>query len=173
MLPYLTGERAPHWSSLPRGVLFGLQRRHGRAHIVRAALEGVMYQLHAVLRLLEDSGVEPHEIRATGGFAASRLWRQIMADVFDRPISVALRFEGSAFGAALLGMQALGLVDSLEAADEFVQMGEVHEPIPEHADVHRELQPIFERLYSDLLPEFRALADLQQRLPMEHGTADE
>ena len=61
---------------------------------------------------MRDAGNEVHEIRATGGFARSALWRQMLADVLGMPVGYPAGHEGSAFGAALLGMQALGMVDS-------------------------------------------------------------
>lgn len=159
MLPSLTGERAPHWSSVPRGVVFGLQRHHGRPHLVRAAMEGVVHQLHAVLQLLEATGGTIGEVRATGGFAASPLWRQIMADVLGRRISVPTR-GGSVFGAALLGMRALGWLGSLHEAAAFADIAHAHEPEPAAAGVHRRLQPIFDGLHGALLPAFTALAEV-------------
>jgi gluconokinase len=159
MLPYLTGERAPHWSSLPRGVLFGLQRHHGRGHVVRAVLEGIVFQLYAVLRSLEEFGIRPSEVRATGGFTRSPLWRQIMADVFDRPIATPAHAEGTSLGAAMLGRVALGLEESLESAARVVRVSQLERPIPEHAAAYRGAYEVFERLYERLLPEFEAAAD--------------
>ena len=80
MLPYLLSERAPHWSALPRGAYVGLTREHRREHLVRAALEGVCQQLALVLHSMRAAGNEVREIRATGGFARSPLWRQMLAD---------------------------------------------------------------------------------------------
>lgn len=168
MLPYLTGERAPHWSSLPRGVLFGLQRHHGRPHLVRAAMEGVVYQMNAVLRLLEATVGHSSEVRVTGGFAASPLWRQIMADVLQRPISVPTR-SGSAFGAALLGMRALGWLDSLDESGSFVEIAHEHVPDPAAGAVHQRLQPIFDGLHDALLPAFAALADADADPPPDRS----
>lgn len=170
MLPSLAGERAPHWSSLPRGVLFGLQRHHGRPHLVRAAMEGVVHQLQAVLGLLESAGGGISEVRATGGFAASPLWRQVMADVLERRISVPTR-AGSVFGAALLGMRALGWLDSLHDAQSFVDIAHEHDPDPAAGAVHRRLQPIFDGLHDALLPAFTALAEVDGLLPGNDGPA--
>ena len=94
----------------------GLTRHHGRGHLVRAALEGVCQQLALVLASMRDAGNEVHEIRATGGFARSALWRQMLADALGMPIGFAAGHEGSAFGAALLGMEALGLVEGIDRA---------------------------------------------------------
>ena len=157
MLPYLLSERAPHWSSEPRGAYVGLTRHHGRGHLVRAALEGVCQQLALVLASMRDAGNEVHEIRATGGFARSPLWRQMLADALGMPIGFAGGHEGSAFGAALLGMEALGLVDGIDRAAQLVGIEDVVEPDPGAAAVYADLRPTFASLCEALLPAFRAL----------------
>ena len=86
MLPYLLSERAPHWSALPRGAYIGLTREHRREHLVRAAVEGVCQQLALVLHSMRAAGNEVRSIRATGGFARSQLWRQILADTLGMDV---------------------------------------------------------------------------------------
>jgi gluconokinase len=157
MLPYLLSERAPHWDALARGAYVGLTRHHRRGHLVRAALEGVCQQLALVLAALRDAGNEVHEIRATGGFAQSPLWRQMLADVLGMPVGYPAGHEGSAFGAALLGMQALGIVDSIDLAGELVAIDDVVEPDRDAAAVYAELLPTFAALYEALAPAFGAL----------------
>ncbi len=71
-LPYLLGERAPHWSGHPSGVYLGLTREHRREDLLRAAVEGVCLQLSIVLGSLGEAGLEIREIRATGGLLAQR-----------------------------------------------------------------------------------------------------
>lgn len=165
MLPYLLSERAPHWSSLPRAAYVGLTRSHGREHLVRAAVEGVCLQLAVVLDSLEDAGLEVHEVRATGGTLRSDLWRRTLAAALRRPVSVPQQDEGSAFGAALLGLEALGLVESVEVAAELVGPGEVVEPDAHELEVLAGLRPVFADLYDALVPTFTALRDLG--LPIE------
>jgi len=157
MLPYLLSERAPHWSSVPRGAYVGLTRRHGRGHLVRAAVEGVCLQLALVLASMRDAGNAVREIRATGGFARSALWRQMLADALGMPIGFPAGHQGSAFGAALLGMDALGLVDGIDRAADLVGIDEVVEPEPAAAAVYAELLPTFASLYDALGPAFRTL----------------
>ena len=130
MLPYLLSERAPHWSALPRAAYVGLTRAHRREHLVRAALEGVCMQLALVLHAMRSAGNEVREIRATGGFARSPLWRQMLADVLGMDIKFPEGHEGSSFGAALLGMEALDLIHSLDVADDLVQIKETVRPEP-------------------------------------------
>jgi gluconokinase len=157
MLPYLLSERAPHWSSVARGAYVGLTRHHGRGHLVRAALEGVCLQLALVLASVREAGNEVREMRATGGFARSALWRQMLADALGMPIGFAAGHEGSAFGAALLAMDALGLVDGIDRAAQLVQIEDVIEPEPQAAGVYADLLPTFASLYDALTPAFRAL----------------
>ncbi|WP_432498855.1 gluconokinase [Kineococcus gypseus] len=158
VLPHLLSERAPQWSALTSGAVVGLQRRHGRAHVVRAALEGVCQQLALVADSVEAAGPAIDEVRATGGFARSAVWRQLLADVLGRPLSFAAGGqEGSSFGAALVGHHALGHLDLLEASRREVRIGEVVEPRAADAAVHARLRPVFASLADALAPAFRAL----------------
>ena len=143
MLPYLSGERAPRWSGDPRGALVGLTQRHTRAHIVRAALEAVCLQLALVLDAMRAAGLEPTELRATGGFAHSPFWRQLLADVLGMPIGFPAGEQGSAVGAALLGHVALGHLDSVDDAAALVRVAEVVRPDPAVAAGYRRLLPAF------------------------------
>ena len=157
MLPYLLSERAPHWSTVARGAYVGLTRHHGRGHLVRAALEGVCLQLAVVLASVRDAGNEVGEIRATGGFARSDLWRQMLADALGMPIGFPAGHEGSAFGAALLALDALGMVDGIDRAAGLVEIEDVVEPEAGAAAVYADLLPTFTSLYDALEPAFRAL----------------
>jgi gluconokinase len=162
MLPYLLSERAPHWSTLPRGAYVGLTRAHRRPHLVRAALEGVCQQLALVLASLRDAGNAVREIRATGGFARSDLWRQMLCDALGQDVGFTEGHEGSGFGAALLGMEALGVVASIDRAADVITMDEVCHPDPEAAAVYAATLPTFAALFEALTPAFTALRDLDR-----------
>jgi gluconokinase len=166
MLPYLLSERAPHWSSLPRGAYIGLTHEHRREHLVRAALEGVCQQLALVLHSMRAAGNEVRQIRATGGFARSPLWRQMLADALGMEIQFPAGHEGSSFGAALLGMQALGLIESVEVAADLVKIKDVVRPDPAAAAVYASLLPVFSELYEALVPTFTSLRRLAPSLPL-------
>lgn len=170
MLPYLLGERAPHWSPLPRGAYIGLTRGHRRGHLVRAALEGVCQQMALVLQSMRSAGLEVEEVRATGGFARSDLWRQLLADALGMPVHFTDGHEGSSFGAALLGMQALRLVPSVDVAADLVTISSVTHPQPAAAATYAALLPVFAELYDALTPTFTSLRDLAPGLPLG-GTA--
>jgi gluconokinase len=165
-LPYLMGERAPHWSGQPRGVYLGLTREHRREHLLRAALEGVCLQLAVVLASLREAGLEIRDIRATGGFSRSPLWRRILAGAFGRPVGFASSPEGSSLGAALLGMAALGLLDSLDQAADLVEVTESTRPDITEAEAYARLLPIFDNAYEALVPTFTELAQAAVHLPL-------
>ena len=168
MLPYLLSERAPHWSSLPRGAYVGLTRAHRREHLVRAAVEGVCLQLSVVLQSMRLAGLRVDGLRATGGFARSPLWRQVLADALDMEVGFAAGYEGSSFGAALLGMEALGMVPSVEVAADLVTVESRVAPDPAAAGVYAQLRPVFTDLYTALVPTYTALRRLAPALPVEH-----
>jgi gluconokinase len=165
MAPYLLSERAPHWSAVSTGAYVGLTRHHGRGHLVRAAIEGVCQQLNLVLDSMTAAGQHVREIRATGGFTRSPLWRQMLADVLGQPIGFTEHHEGSGFGAALLGMEALELIDSLDVAADLVHIADVAEPDPEAAARYDELLPVFASLYEVLGPLSAKLRSLGERRP--------
>jgi gluconokinase len=167
MLPYLLGERAPHWSTLPRGAYVGLTREHRREHLVRAAIEGVCQQLALVLQSMRAAGNEVRQVRATGGFARSPLWRQILADTLGMDVQFPAGHEGSGFGAALLGMQALGLVDSIDVAADLVRIEDTVRPADSAVEVYAALRPIFAELYDALVPTYRSLRRLSPQLPLD------
>jgi gluconokinase len=170
MLPYLLSERAPHWSALPRGAYVGLTREHERRHLIRAAIEGVCQQLSLVLHSVRAAGNEIREVRATGGFARSELWRQMLADVLGLPVSFTTAHEGSSFGAALLGMQALGIVESIDVAADLVEIESTVRPDPFAMATYASMQPVFAELYDALVPAFASLRRLGPSLPTDPGT---
>ncbi|UFT98594.1 gluconokinase [Radiobacillus kanasensis] len=163
-LPYLLGERAPFWDAETKGVFFGLTLHHEKRHMIRSVLEGVMYQLQMVVRVMEEAGVTPVEIRANGGFARSNLWRQIMADIFNTSISFPENHQSACFGAACLTLKALGEMDNLDEVLPLVNITDRQTPVPEQASLYEQYKPLFYRLAHKLAPEFQNLSELNQRI---------
>ncbi|WP_129044540.1 gluconokinase [Companilactobacillus metriopterae] len=161
--PYLGGERAPIWNAYARGSFFGLTRQHTRAHMVRSALEGIVYNLYMVMLMIEGVAGKPKSIQATGGFARSELWRQMLADIFEQDVTIPESFESSCLGAAVLGMYSLGYIDDLSEVKNMVGVTNVHKPNSENFEVYRELLPIWIRLSKVLEPEYKSIADFQNK----------
>jgi gluconokinase len=125
-------------------------------------VDGVCQQLALVLASIRESGNEVVEVRATGGFARSDLWRQMLADALGTQVAFPRSHEGSGFGAALLGMEAVGVIESFAVAAELLPIEQTVEPQPDAAAVYAELLPVFAELYDALGPAFRSLRRLQR-----------
>ncbi|MEV4419715.1 gluconokinase [Patulibacter sp. NPDC049589] len=163
LLPSLLSERAPRWRGDGRGAFVGLAAGHGRAHLVRAAVEGVCLQLALVLDSLREAGHRVDELRATGGFARSPFWRQLLADVLGVPVGFPEGHEGSGLGAAIVGMRALGLIADDDAVARRIAVAETRRPDPVAAQRYAALRPVFAGLQEALEPGLRALRELDRR----------
>ena len=108
-LPYLAGERSPLMDPLARGALVGLTLRHSQGHVARAVMEGVAFALRHILETMQPLGVNPSEIWAAGNGLRSSVWRQIVADVLNRPLLMLPDAERTGIGAALLAGLGVGL----------------------------------------------------------------
>lgn len=157
LLPYLTGERVPN---VPRGkgVYYGLTPASFKAgHLARAAMEGVTMGLNYGLNRMRELGIDPEEIRLTGGGARNRAWRRIAADVFNAEIVNLKEEEGAAYGAALQAMWTHRLqqgerVTMSEITDDLVELDESSrlKPIKRNAEIYERLQSTQDRLSMDL-----------------------
>lgn len=162
--PYLAGERAPLWNANAKGSFFGLTLTHKKEHMIRAALEGVLLNLYTVyLALIEVMGSSPEQIKATGGFAKSEVWRQMMADIFDTSVEVPESYESSCLGACVLGLKAIGEIDSFNVLDNMVGNTYKHEPNKDNVDVYQSLIPIFINLSRKLSEEYDLISDFQKK----------
>jgi xylulokinase len=149
LLPYLEGERTPNVPD-GTGVYFGVNRRTFTGeHFARAAMEGVTLGMNYGLRRMAQLGVKPVQIRATGGGARSKVWRQIMADVFNAEVVTLKVGEGAAYGAALQALWCWRLqqgdqTDIADITDEFVEINKMETVQPNRGNtaVYVELQEL-------------------------------
>ncbi|MFJ7371303.1 gluconokinase [Lysinibacillus sp. NPDC098008] len=163
--PYLSGERAPLWNPDVRGSFFGLTMSHKKEHMIRAALEGVIYNLYTVyLALLECMESPVTRIQATGGFSRSEIWRQMMADIFESDVVVPESYESSCLGACILGLYATGKIDSFDIVADMIGDTYKHTPKEEAVKEYRQLLPIFIRLSRLLTDDYTAIANYQRSL---------
>ncbi|HEY3286089.1 MAG TPA: glycerol kinase GlpK [Gemmatimonadaceae bacterium] len=108
-VPAFTGLGAPHWDPYARGVIVGLTRGTTRAHIARAALEGIALQVMDVLHAMQaDGGIRLRELRVDGGACANNLLMQMQADLLGVPVVRPVVAETTALGAAYLAGLAVG-----------------------------------------------------------------
>ncbi|GAW91946.1 gluconokinase [Calderihabitans maritimus] len=161
-LPFLNAERSPYWNSQARGVLLGLGLEHRKKHLVRAALEGIVFRLYSVFEILEEIVGSNEEIRVCGGFVKSPIWLQILSSVFNRKINVPNTVESSALGSALLGMVGMGVLSNIEDVRKIIQVRNVCEPDDELHLYYQKLYQVYKRIYWKMVEEFQALAELRQ-----------
>lgn len=162
LLPFFTGERAPYWNADARGVLFGLTLNHDKRHIIRAVLEGICYRMKSVLLSLEEITGKAEEIRVSGSFTRSEVWLQILADVLGREISLPDVEEGAAFGAAILGFYALGLLPSIDVAADMVAIRKTFVPNPGNHETYEKLFVMYEQIYWNLQEQFSMISNYQR-----------
>ncbi len=111
-LPYLLGERSPWWNPDARAAFVGLSRHHGRAHLTRAVLEGVAFNLFTCIQAFREAGATVDRIDAVGGAAASDPLLRLLADVWGVPVRRrTVVGEANSLGAAVTGAVGLGLTD--------------------------------------------------------------
>lgn len=109
LVPAFAGLGAPHWDQYARGTITGLTRGTTRAHLARAALEGIAFQVADVLDVMkEDSGIAIDELRVDGGASANNLLLQFQADLLQAPVIRPKVVETTALGAAYLAGLAVG-----------------------------------------------------------------
>ncbi len=149
LLPYFEGERTPNVSD-GTGVWFGVNgKTFEAAHFARASIEGATMGMNYGLRRLAELGCGCKQIRATGGGAKSKVWRQIMADIFNAEVVTLKVSEGAAYGAALQALWCWRLqrgekISINEITDQFVELNrsETAEPKTENVKIYRELQTL-------------------------------
>lgn len=118
MVSAFTGLGAPWWDAYARGTLVGLTRGTTRAHIARAVLEGIAYQVKDLLDAMEkDSGAHLDVLRVDGGASVSRFLMQFQADILQKPIDRPRSVETTAMGAGFLAGLAVGLWDDISEMD--------------------------------------------------------
>ncbi|MBR6873605.1 MAG: glycerol kinase GlpK [Ruminococcus sp.] len=117
IVPAFTGLGAPYWEPAARGVITGLTRAAGRAHIVRAVLESIAYQTADVLRAMEQDVGQLGAIRVDGGASANNFLTQFQADILGTEIIRPENVESTAIGAAFLAGIEVGFwADRFEVA---------------------------------------------------------
>ena len=129
LVPAFAGLGAPHWDQYARGAMFGLTRGATAAHIARAALESIAYQVADVLDAMQaDSHIRLSELRVDGGASNNGLLMQFQADILGVPVVRCGIAETTALGAAYLAGLAVGFWKSPEEVGAHWHEGARFEP---------------------------------------------
>ncbi len=151
-LPYLRGGGAPTQNINARGSFVGLEISHNYGDLCRSIMEGVAFILREMLEILDrTNGEKITDIKLIGGGAKSPIWRQIIADVIQKPICcTSMKQEANTWGAAMCGGICAGLWKDFDEAQNLVTIESVNEPNPD-------VKPIYDRLYKNFLDAYYAL----------------
>ena len=134
-VPAFAGLGAPHWDQYARGLLGGLTRGTTGAHIARAALEGIAFQVADVLSSMEaDAGIKLKELRVDGGACANNLLMQFQADILGVPVVRPAVQETTALGAAYLAGLAVGFWRNLGEISQQWKVDRKFEPAMKEGD---------------------------------------
>jgi xylulokinase len=160
-LPYMTGERTPHFDPDAKAAWIGLTVRHGRAHMIRSVLEGATFAMRDSLELIREMGVTIEQVRVSGGGARNALWRQIQADIYGCDVHTLNSTEGPAFGVALLAQVGTGGFSSVpEACDATIRAVDSTQVDPRAKSYYDRAFAVYRQLYLDLRSSFKSISSL-------------
>jgi xylulokinase len=167
VLPHFTTTGTPWLDPRALGAILGLRLTTTRKEIVKAIMEGLLYEIRLNAELLRAAGVEIDLYKAIGGASRSRVWMQVAADVLGRPVAITSVTEGAALGAALMGARAAGIAGTDAALEEIVRRAASVEatldPRPEHARAYDERFAVYRDLYPRTRDLSHALFELGER----------
>ncbi|MEX2213275.1 MAG: xylulokinase [Phycisphaeraceae bacterium] len=160
-LPYLTGERCPYPDPKARGGWIGLTARHNRSIIIRSLLEGVTFGMGDALQIMDGMGIDIKTVRLSGGGARSAFWRQLQADIYNKPVATINAQEGPAYGVAILAGVGTGVwKDVPQACKAAIRETEKLRPEKKTAAMYAKHHEQYQRLYAVLKDEFHRIAAL-------------
>lgn len=159
-LPYLLGERSPHWNHDARGAFVGLGISTNKADMVRAVLEGVGYNLKIILDCME-AFAPVDEIVMIGGGTNGKLWLQILSDIWQKPLMIPeFLEEATSLGAAICGGVGVGAFPDFSVADQFIRRKDTIKPNQNNSTVYQRMYAVFCKTYEQLKPVYKELADI-------------
>lgn len=143
--PFFSSQVTPYYHDNARGGSLGISLAHDRCDMARAVLEGGAYELRMIVEAMERVLGRPFDvIRLSGGGSKSPLWRQILSDVFGRPVQCLKVADCGVLGAAILGASGAGIFNSLdEAVDAMVVATDVIEPNMDNYGLYTDMYEIF------------------------------
>ncbi len=159
-LPYLLGERAPIWNANARGVYFGLNIKHEKAHFVRATIEGILYEIYSIGKILQEHR-SISSLSINGSFGTLPFVTQMIADIYNKPVRLRQNYHSVSYGSFLLSATEMGIYKSLDEAAQTVVLTEQAMPDKKNHKTYLKYYNILERLSTKLASEFADIAALQ------------
>ncbi len=147
-LPYLMGERSPHNNPNARAMFIGMTMDTTRSDMTQAVLEGVAFAMRDCYEIAKKIGISLTETKICGGGAKSPLWRKILANVLNLPVTIIESEEGPGLGGAILAAVACGEYPSVQAATEqIVKIVKTESPEPDLVAKYEKKYEYFKKLY--------------------------
>lgn len=155
--PYLQGEITPYLDDKLRASFVGAAGFHTKAYFNRAVLEGVAYSMKDCISTLEELGIAPKEAVAIGGGAKSALWRQILSDMLNMPLTTVENVDSSLGSAMMAGVAAGVFASHAQAVERCVRITGVTKPDPEGAAFYEEQFRLYKQIQQALAPIYHQL----------------
>lgn len=155
VLPYLRRARSPSWDVRLNGTILNLNANHSLGHLVRALIEAIGYDLLAIITLMSDRVDLGSQMILSGGIARGENIAQIISSILQRPLRTIEHAEASLAGAAILGLYATGMIESLRFDTQTVQPEPTVYPREEEREVYQRGYEIFRNVSSVIVDELR------------------
>jgi gluconokinase len=148
-LPYVYGERAPVWDATAIPMFSGALSEHSLRGRARAVLEGVCFSLKQILNALEETAAIK-QVYTSGGFTASKFWKQLLADILQKQLVIVPGLDSSALGAAWLAMKTTGAIKDWTDIRQLLPAGEIIQPDtdPFPGEIYQDHFKRYEGLYA-------------------------
>jgi xylulokinase len=151
MIPHFATAGTPRWNDYARGLYFGMTFSHGKAHLARATMEGIILEQRDIVQSILNNGIALDSVRIIGGPTRSDLWNQIQADIYGLPAETLKVTDAAVLGAGLAGPVGIGeFKDIREAVGALVKPGKRYEPIPENVKIYQEMFDVYTKVYEAL-----------------------
>lgn len=147
-LPYMMGERTPHWNASLKGSFMGLSLNHKNRDMIRAVFEGIALALKDVCNVFDENGLHIKELSLTGGGALSPFWNQMMSSIYGKPVKIPhAPKQATSLGASLAAGVGNGLYESYETAVKVVRFERDIRPEDQNQEIYSQVFQVFQSLY--------------------------
>lgn len=165
VIPFFSGARAPRWNPDARGVIFGLTVYHTRAHVFRALMEGIAYEIRKILEVLEERGIKSSEVVVMGGGGKTPTWARIKADVTGKEVVLPELLDAALAGDAIVAAVAVGEMSFEEGARRFFHERMRIKPDPRRHEIYNAYYAFYEKLVEAMESFYREAAKLPEAEP--------
>ncbi len=167
VLPFFSGARAPRWNPKARGLIFGLTVYHSRAHVFRALMEGIAYEIRKILEVLQEQEISSNEIVVMGGGGKTPTWARIKANVTGKEVILPELLDAALAGDAIVAGVGTKLIESFsEGTKLFFKERARIKPDPQITKVYDKYYKIYDQLVSAMENYYEMLAEAPEAEPV-------